>query len=132
MKLSTTGARKVAALKAGTPNDPRSFIKPYIEESVTAAYNGFDDVADLRNFLILNQFLVGYHFFKSINAGLAVHTAQELLRDDLVTIGSVRTLDEAAANGYPLAPKAMPKEPISITRLRLCCTVSHPGSGLKR
>lgn len=101
MKLSVSGAQRTASLKPGVLSDPKFSIKPYTEESVTAGYNGYGDVAAFRNFLVLNQFLDAFHLFKSISANLAIHTALELLRDDVAEIGWVRTLKEAAVRWVP-------------------------------
>lgn len=96
-KLSAKGAQKTAAMKAGKhdPSLTKTFIRPYSEESVCAAYNGYDNVGEFRNFLVTAQFVDRYLRFRKLAIGLPSNTILQLLLTNESAYKAVTTYENA-------------------------------------
>jgi len=85
----------------GKWDDTRSFARPYQEEPLCAAYNGFRDIGQFRRFLVTPVFLNWFYLFRKICQNMTPFTALEVLRDDLPAIIKITSLEEAKEN-WPL------------------------------
>lgn len=78
--IPSAGAQKASEMRAGSEKDPKSFLRPYGEESMCTAYKGYSSYPSA----------LAIQWFRAISNALMSFTALELLLEYCQNLAKVK------------------------------------------